>query len=255
MTGCTNLNAIDYNPLATEDDSSCHYIIDDKEEVAHEFHDFAGLEDTSFTLSYSVEGDNWVFFHDYIPDFYFHTREKLWSVKNKQVYKHNDGVPGVYYNEDPKPFFIDVVFRSDSDLLLETVNWITEVINSREDNANVEQEWQTLTHISVWNSQQHSGRVALADVLDPTKYKTDRRTKGEWSFNDFRNVLADRGIQFLQDIFKDYALVPGVQVDKAWYEKELMEDKYFVIRFEFDNKSGKQMVIHQTNIQALKSNR
>jgi hypothetical protein len=92
-------------------------------------------------------------------------------------------------------------------------------------------------------------------VFKDLQYETSRKTQGEWSFNDFRNILASRGQQFLMDIFNDYALDSGAVAPKAWYDKELLEDKYFVIRFEFDNTSDTQMVLHQTNIQALKSDR
>ena len=118
-----------------------------------------------------------------------------------------------------------------------------------------EKEWETLTHISIWNSQQHTGRISLASIFEDLQYKTTRRTKGEWSFDDFRNVLKDRGPQFLMDIFNNYALISATAGDKGWYDKELLEDKYFVIRFEYDNQANKELILHQTNIQVLKSNR
>ena len=200
---------------------------------------------------------NWIFYHDYIPDFYFHTREQLWSLKDQGLYKHNSGPYGVYYNQkDIRPFFIDLVFSSDSDLILETVQWITEVINQNVENSETELEWNTLTHISIWNSQQHSGRVALQDVFKNLKYQTHRRTQGQWSFDDFRNVLKDRGVKFLLDIFNDYALdLSKVDSYKSWYKKEILEDKYFVIRFEFDNSLNKQLILHDTTITAIKSDR
>lgn len=256
MLGCINLDAINYNPAATEDDYSCLYHITKSGEI-FKFHDLIPTfgRDTSFTLSFSVEGKSWVFYHDYIPDFYFHTRNELWGLKNQRIYKHRGGVPGIYHDDIPKSFFIDVVFRSDGDLLLETVNWISEVLDSTDDNSGVESEWDTMTHISIWNSQQHTGRIALSTLFNQLQYSTHRRTQGEWSFDDFRNVLADRGIQFLKDLFNDYALMPAAVADKGWYDKELMEDKYFVVRFEHDNMNSKQVILHSTNIQALKSDR
>ena len=250
MTGCVNLNAINYNPSASEDDYSCLYHIAPVGGSTHYFHDYKGLVDNSFTMSFSAEGKSWVFFHDYIPDFYLHTREQLWTLKDQRLYKHNAGPHGLYYKDDPESFFVDVVFKSDSDLLLETVSWITEVLADT-----VESEWETITHISIWNSQQHTGRIRLEDVFDKLQYKTSRRTQGEWSFDDFRNVLLDRGPQFLMDIFHNYALIPEAAGDKGWYDQELMEDKYFVVRFEHDNTNDKEVILHQTNIQVIKSDR
>lgn len=253
MQGCLNPNAINYNPLATEDDHSCQYVLTGKGGATYLFSDYKELRRTSFTLSYSIEGNAWVFFHDYLPDFYFHTREQLWTLKGNGIYKHNAGKPGVYYDGEPKPFFIDVVFKSDSDLLLETVQWITENLKDSIDLSGNDQEWDTFTHISIWNSQQHSGRIALRDL--PAPDQPYRKTQGEWTFNDFRNVLGTRGVQFLLDIFYDYALDTTQTADKGFYDQEMLEDKYFVVRFEFDNQSGNQMLLHQTNIQAIKSDR
>jgi len=207
-------------------------------------------------MSHSIEGNSWVFFHDYIPDFYFHTREQLWSINNQSFYKHNAGPFGKYYDKDVKPFFIDVVFKSDSDLILETIQWITEVIKESADNSQTELEWNTLTHISIWNSQQHTGRIALQDIFLNLRYQTHRKTQGQWSFNSFRDIIKERGLQFLKDIFNDYALDDTtVDLFKPWYDKAIMEDKYFVVRFEFDNSINKQLILHDVTVEALKSDR
>ena len=214
--------------------------------------------DNSFTLSYNTQANIWAFYHDYVADFYFHTRQDLWSIKNSKFYKHNANKPGVYYNQEipPKAFFIDALFKSDSDLILETVNWVTEIIDGNIDNSDDEQEWKTLTHISIWNSQQHTGRIALKEIFEMLQYETDRRTQGTWTFNDFRNILITRGVKFLEDILKDYALIPSTaDINKPWYDKEIIEDKYFVVRFEFDNTSGKQIILHDVSVQAIKSDR
>jgi len=258
MLGCTNIYAENYNPAATQDDGSCVILFKHKDQCL-EFSSYPDtlLTDKSFTLSYSVEGKSWVFFHDYIPDFYYHTREQLWSVKDQELFKHNAGPYGSFYNpNDKKSFLIDVVFQAGSDLILETVQWITEVIQESADNSENELEWSTLTHISIWNSQQHTGRIVLKDIFENLQYKTHRRTQGQWSFNDFRNILKERGTKFLLDIFNNYAL-DATQIDpnKPWYEKEIMEDKYFVIRFEFDNTINKQLILHDTTVEAIKSDR
>jgi hypothetical protein len=219
------------------------------------FEDVSDLVDNSFTISYSVEGDSWVFFHDYIPDFYFHTREDLYTLKDNVIYKHNEGKPGVYHDTTRKSFFIDIVFKADGELLLETVNWISSVLEDSSDASTVGSEWNTLTHISIWNSQQHTGRIALQDVFADLQYETSRRTNGQWSFNDFRNIVAARGTQFLLNIFQDYALDPTTSTTKDWYDAEVLQDKYFVVRFEYDNSQEKQLILHDTTVKAVKTDR
>lgn len=253
--GCKNPNAINYDPAANPDDFTCTYMLKNQGSC-HWFEDLPVEEavSNSFTMSYAIAGGAWVFFHDYFPDMYIHTREQLFSAKNSEFFKHNDGPPGVFYQGDAvarKPFFIDVIFQSDFNLTLETINWITDFLDS----TKTDQPFQTLTHISVWNSHQHAGRIAL-DKLQQFKEFTARNTKGVWSFNDFRNVLIDKGVQFLEDIFHDYAVITD-QVNEAlpWYTKELLTDKWFCVRFEFDNSSNTQLVLHDTTVQAIKSDR
>lgn len=252
-TGCRNPAAKNFDPTATVDDYSCIYLFKNQGNC-HWFEDFQPDQGVSrsFTLSYSIKGDGWVFFHDYIPDMYFHTRstinDKLYSAKNSLFYRHHGGDPGKYYTNDKKSFFIDVVFQTDSSLILETVNWMTEFFQQDTD-----QPTQTLTHITIWNSMQHTGRINLS-ALQPFKNFTARNVQGVWSLKDFRNILVEKGIPFLQDIFHDYALIPGtINPDMAWYKKELLTDKWFCVRFEFDNVQVADLRLYNTTIQAKKS--
>lgn len=252
MNGCTKISAVNYDPLATVWDHSCIYLIRILG-TCMKFTDIEEYEDRSFTMSYSTESEQgaWVFFHDYQPDIYFHTRERLLNAKGNKLFRHHEGDYGVYHDpEVTNPFFIDVVFRNGEELTLSTVDWISDVLNDKMDNSDKASEWNTLTHISVWNSQQHTGRVALKDAFEHLQYETNRKTKGQWSFNDFRNVLADRGSQFIGTLFDNYALDPNTVAPKSWYEKELLQDKYMIVRFEFDNSGKKQLILHDTTITA-----
>lgn len=252
MTGCLNINAVNYNASADTEDYSCKYLMKNAG-ICHLFQDVVpptDLIDRSFTMSYSVRGGSWVFFHDYIADFYFHTRENLFSVKGQTIYKHNDGQAGQYY-VGTKPYFIDIIFRADGDMLLESVQWVSEFLSSATDNR-----FSTLTHLSIWNSTQHSGRISLTQLFKNVQYDNVRRTKGEWSFHDFKDVLADSTEPFLKSIFENYLVEPtSVAVNPAWYDQGDIQDSWFCVRFEFDNTSDAQVVIHDTTIQALKTDR
>ena len=176
--------------------------------------------------------------------------------RSNRFFKHNIGAPGVYYDQDTtKPFFIDVVFKSSEELILETVNWVSSVFTDSTDNHIKGSEWNTLTHITIWNSQQHTGRIALQDVFAYLQYETSRNTNGQWSFNDFRNALLTRGSSFLLNLFNDFTTTPGSLGTKDWYDAELLQDKYFIVRFEFDNSNGKIVTLHETNVQAIKAKR
>lgn len=248
--GCRNPNAANYNGSATSENYSCMYVRKNQG-ICHLFTDVQpeDIVDNSFTLSYSIKGESWVLFHDYIPDFYIQARSQLFTAKNNKIYKHNAGPAGNFYGT-VYPFFIDVVFAAEGDLLLETVNWMTEYLDSDTD-----QPFKTLSHITIWNSYQHSGRIAL-DVIFKDLYQQTRETKGSWILNDFRNVLKDKGPKFLKDIFSNYMLDNSkADFDLPFYSQEILRDKWFCIRFEFDNSADTSLVLHDTTIQALKSDR
>lgn len=252
--GCMNPSAVNYDPLATEEDYSCIYL-KKHDGVCNKFEDVNPMDivDRSFTLSWSITGQGWVFFHDYVPDLYFHTRDKLFLLKDNYFYEANEGSPGSFFDEDDvKPYFIDVVFSSDKDLVLETVNWVTEFLESQ-----TEQVFRTLTHITIWNGNQHTGRIALAALDSGLHYSDKRRTQGEWSFDKFRDILKDNGgAQFLDDLFHDYALdQTQANANQPWYAKGLLQDKWFCVRFEFDNTSQQTIVLHEVNVQAKISDR
>ncbi len=207
--------------------------------------------DNSFTMSYSTAGGGWTFFHDYIPDKYIHTREELFTAKYNTFYKHNSGPAGLYHDPAKYPFFIDVVFPADSEILLETVNWVSDYLTNVTD-----QSFKTITHISIWNSHQHSGRIDIRAYDLPLILNEKRRTQGEWCFNDFRNILVNKNVKFLMDIFNNFQLDPA-QADPnlPWYYKELLQDQWFCVRFEFDNQEDSTIFLHEVNIHATKSTR
>jgi hypothetical protein len=252
MTGCTNIKAVNFNPSATEDDRSCIFLLPNGNDC-NMFADVteSELEDISFTVSWSLITNTWVFFHTYKPNIYFHTRKNLWSIDKQIISKHNEGLPGNYYDKTIEPFFVDVVFNEDSDTILESLEWISEVLNNSK-----EEEFQTFTHISIWNSQQHSGKIPVSTIFNNLQYDTSRRTRGVWSFNDFRDIVETRGSQFIDTLFKDYAILPNtLNPNKPWYEKELMQDKYHIVRFEFDNTSTNTILVHNVNANTLKADR
>lgn len=252
--GCKNPDAKNYNPLANPDNFSCKYALKNQG-TCHLFSDVSPTDDgnRSFTMSYSVAGQSWVFFHDYFPDMYLHTREKLYVAKDTALMLTNAGAPGKYLNQAViKPFFIDVIFPAAGEIILETVNWMTEFLDAT---TGVDDYFANLTHISIWDSHQHTGKISLADV-PPTMIQDVRKTGGQWSFDKFRDILTVKGPQFLFTIFADYRL-DSTKADtlKAWYDKELLTDKWFCVRFEFDNVGGRTMVLKDTTVQALKSDR
>lgn len=212
----------------------------------------------SFTLSYYPSSNGWGMFHDYIPDFLFNTRTKLYSFKTQNnvsnLFIHNEGAKGVYYNAvqptpTPYPFFIDIVFKGRKDQqgktiteILQSVNWVSEVVDN-----NISIWDETIDHITIWNSFQASGKVALTDgVLMANTNLNNRNPNGTWSFNGFRDLVNTRGQAFVNDIFNDYRLInANINNNMSWFNKRRFEDKYFTVRLEYDNLQNKEIILYE----------
>ena len=250
--GCTNPKAKNYNPSADTEDGSCLYL-EKVGGVCYAFQDADAtlITNKSLTLSYSLLGKGWVFFHDYIPNFYFSTKEQMYSLNGKSIYKHNAGAPGRYYSNTPAAFHVDAVFTAGEDeIILNSISWMTEVLNTDK-----ELEFSTLTHITIRNNQQCTGRITLSQVFNNLSYEV-RKTQALWSFDSFRDMVAAYGTTFLLDIFNNFAVdAAAIDTEKPWFDQDLLHDSFFIIRLEFDNTSGKQLILHGADIDASKSYR
>ena len=175
----------------------------------------------------------------------------MYNLKGSQIFKHNVGAPGLFHNRSiPSSFFIDAVFSADEEMILNAVNWLTEVFNTEQ-----EIEFSTLTHITIWNNQQCTGKIALTQIFEQLGYEV-RKTQGAWNFDSFRDMVSVHGVKFLLDLFNNYAVdTANIDLGKPWFDKDLLHDNFFIIRLEFDNTSGKQLILHGADIDASKSYR
>lgn len=247
--GCTNPHAANFNAAADTDDGSCVYV-NKVGNNCYAFEDAPAMLNQGFTLSWALDEGNWVFYHDYIPDFYFSTREKFFSLHNRKVYRHHEGPRGLFYDGVIKPFFIDIVFGAEKDMILNTVKWISEVFNVQ----GIEQEFLTFTHITVWNSHQCTGRIPMQHLMDVFLPEQQVKVKGEWVFDNFMNKLVNRDGDFLKSLFENFEVdTAKLTTNRPWFDESYMEGKYFIVRLEFDNTDGNALLLHSAEITATES--
>ena len=283
ILGCTSPAAANYNPAATQDDGSCIWL----NNIAGTCYEFVEVPtaqtiDNSFTLSMvldqkTMKPEGWAFFHDYFPDAYVHSTKQLLNIKSNTIFWHNQGPKGIYhFNSTPKPFFIDVLFAGNPalneapsaryqksyvpypSLILNSVNWISEVRSGGNDSIDDNQRalyLETITAITIWNQHQTTGRIALdAGGVKGLLSANNRNAEQTWNFNNIRNILSDLTDSFIGSIFQDFAINTAyTNTDLNWWDQMLMEGKYFIVRFEFDNNNDKEISLHDVDANINKS--
>ncbi len=190
-----------------------------------------------YTLSYVPELNNqggWASFHDYISDHLFNTRKNTFSFRGGYLYRHNNPlVKGEFYEQLKYPSFVDGVFNNPRNINLNSIKWYTQYINQNKSTD----FYKTLSSISVWNQYQHSGKILLDNQqLSIANNYNSRNTESDWHFNMFRDSVIDRNLPIIQDLFNNFdPVTTNVNQTQVWFDKMLLNNKWFIVRFEFDN--------------------
>jgi hypothetical protein len=233
---------------------------------------FFKTPNNNFTWSYSniLNKGAWISSHSYVADCAFSTRNNIFSFKDGKLYKHNSLVnKGLYYLPSKESSYIDVTFNpynilttdtktgkrvfKDDSIYLNTVSWNTDLIA----NNTASKLYNTFTHITVWNQYQHSSRITLDynDLLF-TSNNNSRNAETNWTTNTFRDLVKDKALPFIQDIFNNFMEINS-NIDPAipWYEQERFNNRWFTVRFEYDNSENNKLVIHSLEVNKTDSYR
>lgn len=199
---------------------------------------------SGFTMSYCIDEDNWISFHDYLPDMYIQNMNMLFSIKDKKIYKHNVNISGRYYNEDVKPFIIDVPFVTGRESVLEAVSWISESISNTFKGEMIDENI-TFDSISARTLLEHTGDVKL--------YKNSWIDKNydkigiEYATNELLNKVERNNKPFIDSIQKDLNYKPIDEITE-WFYREQLRSNYFIIRLKSENKKGYNLSLLDVNI-------
>lgn len=181
-------------------------------------------KESGYTLSYSPDREAWTSFHSYLPGIMRNTRKSLVSFIGNKAFRHNvEGVPGKYYDAT-YPSFMDVVFNPYPDMskLFATLQWRTRV----EDASGNPKAMETFSRIMVMDSRHCSGIVDIVPMFNT------RSAEGEWRFNDFRDMVKDHSLPFMNGIELDPS---NIDPEKPWYKQGRFIDNYLIVRIIEDN--------------------
>lgn len=216
-----------------------------------DFNDKDIFEDRSFTVSYDPINDTWISYHSYTPEFYIDDIKGFRIKDSSNIIKMSNSDN---YSED-MPFIMEVVFNDNpfitkvNDSL--SVNVISEDINGAFVN-------DFFNSVVMYNSNQSSGELVLdSDTLTKKEqnwniHKLLDYSKDEANKELFTNIWND-----IKDQYPIDKVVNGQVIDynKEWHRVARFRDKYFVVRFKYDNLNNNKLLCNFVTSSYRVSNR
>jgi len=220
------------------------------------------FEDKSFTLSYSLLTRKWVSWHSYIPTFYIHAKERMYSyiTGTDDIWLHN--VKDAYHKfyGTQYPHIIEGVIASQgiNDSMFEDITIRTRAASYHSVNKQfLEKRFVTFNKITIYNDRQCSGELHLdvKQLKTPQNYYSQQTTrtagaiiidkvKENWNINGFRDYVVDYDEAIFSSdwttISKVYPIDKVVNgavtsYSKDWRQLETFKGRYIIFRLKFDN--------------------
>ncbi len=204
-----------------------------------------------FTVSYDLAEGHYVSEHDYVPDFYFWDRFKLYSMKDGNIIRHN--VPGGFCTYGGQEFSasVDVVARSKAS---ESFTYQNSVLDTEVIHNGLNDRDETFNYLTAWNEFQQTGRLpiinedqlnAYEQTKDKPQISISRRELGKWKLNNFKSNELDRDVPVvvpeacgIGEVVNEKNIDPNPPTQKA----KTIKGKYLIQRLEF-NKNDRQIIL------------
>ncbi len=190
------------------------------------FTDTTYFIDKGFTISYYPEFKCWGSFYSYRPYKYIFDRQGFLSFNEGDVhiYKHNVVDSYCRFYGTKHNFELDVVYNDEPD---QSKQFSSITYASKfKDLTNNEIITRTFDQFYIYNSYQASG------YTDITNLETARLVNNVWNVSQFRNLRSDYTVPVVD---KDYNITAITDINKNWYEKERISDKYTIGRLIYNN--------------------
>lgn len=219
------------------------------------------------TFSYDLASKMFISEHSFVPDFYFWDRNKLFSVKDGEIFRQNMvGAYSTYFGKKYSSSVDIAVHAGDSKTFTyEHSTLDTEVatlggnglpeLNDRE---------ETYNYLTAWNQWQQTGRLPIInedqdDAFGSTKDKDQvtisRRELGEWKLNNFLSNELDRNIPVVTIEpcgGVEQPNLDNIDPNPRDQKAKMFKGKYLIQRLEF-NKNDRQIILFGTNTHVTQS--
>jgi hypothetical protein len=247
-----------------------------------EFDDTDYFTPTGWTVSYDIELNVWVSFHDYIPYKYTRSRDVLVSFNegNKALWGHDSETNrGRFYGVNYASEF-EFIYNAakDSDKVIYSFEYTVDVVNSSGSNLHD----HGFSSFYVYNTHQISDERTIEYMINT------RRVGNEWKINKFRDLALlqqDNSAIYTGPFTGSNFGVPGANVAgtnttsvrttttnsmftidgmnetinnafidlaKSWDQQRKFTDKWVGIRLKYDNVTKKLINLYSTDVAAKK---
>ena len=266
-----------YNSGNISYDSSIHRF--KQGSIILDFDNFTFFEESGWTVSYDVELNVWVSFHDYIPYKYTRSADELASFTEGStgIWVHNDELNrGKFYGTDYASEF-EFIYNSGKtlDKTFYSFEYMIDVYNT----SNVLIHDQGFSSFYIYNTHQISGELDIEYMINT------RRIGNAWKINKFRDMAALVNTPVAAGAGSNFG-VPGASVAgtniastltsstvtsmftfdgmtetinaafinaaKSWDQQRKFTDKWVGIRLKYDNVTKKLINLYSTEVAAKK---
>lgn len=200
-----------------------------------------------WTLSFDLRRNIWISFHSYIPDFYLWNREHLFSVKNNQIWIHDDNKCEYnrFYGEDA-PIKLEFIARQENN---QSFKYYSSILDTQSDQCVGEDcnSWlcdrhTTFDSISLTNKWQGTGTIKLDlkddyevcnedNLLDKITERKGRvfvtRENSEFRFGDLQDYTKSREKPLFLSEQCDTCCSPFKKVNEDNFDCEGADDQSF----------------------------
>ena len=239
-------------------DGEFYYIISGANRI--DFHNEYYFENKSYTLSYSLDENQWVCEHDYYPNAYYFNTFGMYGVYNNsktnsidglpslyKVYKHNSKLQqrGTFYQNETFDSYIDLIFNNRLDLIkhYQAVTWES-VVKGIDGSTKYN---KTIDKIALYNDYQCTGEIPLS------LFENVRNVEGIWKFNEFRDIVVDNYLPVVND--RGRILDTNLNNNKSYFEKSLFIGTFVVVRLIMSNSNTDDVYLNFVHVKSRVSNR
>jgi len=205
----------------------------------------------SETISYSLDDEKFICFHDYFPIASYYTNSNLFSfnfdyVSNKiNLYKHNSLINKRIFYGNRYSSYVDIIFNNTKTISktivhLELTTEVKTVKNTINNN-------KTIDKLLIYNDKQST------ELIKTEEFKNFRFVNSKFRFSNFRDFIKDKNQEI---IFKNGEInFDNLDLGKLFFERSILLNNYFVVRLYIDNMSNDTTYIHDVTLKMLKQER